>query len=328
MKKILRIVIALISVAALVAAAALIYLFTAYPKAEPPEGHPVEATPARLARGEYLAKHVTVCIDCHSTREWQYFSGPIVPGTEGKGGEAIDESKGFPGAVYAANITPAALGNWTDGELARAITDGINKNGEALFPLMPYLAYRHLSQEDLYSLIAYLRTLPPIPNEIPERRLNFPLNLIVRLIPEPATPQPNPDASDTVAYGRYLTQIAGCHFCHTPEDNGKKVPGMDFAGGMRFPFPGGDVVQSLNITPDKETGLGDWDKETFIQIFRSYSPEEVRLTPVLPGELNTVMPWTMYSGMTDDDLGAIYEFLRTVPPVKNAVERFIPKDAN
>ncbi len=328
MKKIVKTVAALISVIVLVAAAALIYLFTAYPKAEPAEDIVVEATPARLARGEYLAKHVTVCIDCHSTREWQYFSGPILPGTEGKGGEALDESMGFPGAVYAANITPAALDNWTDGEVARAITDGVNKNGEPLFPLMPYSVYRHLSQEDLFSIITYIRTLPPIENDIPTRKLNFPLNLIVRMIPEPATPQPHPDPSNIVAYGQYLSQIAGCHFCHTPEDNGKKLPGMDFAGGMKFQFPNGDVVQSLNLTPDPETGLGDWDKETFIQIFRSYSPDEVRQVPVLAGELNTVMPWTMYNGMTDEDLGAIYEHLRTVPPVKNLVERFIPKGTN
>ena len=85
-------------------------------------------------------------MDCHSTRDWMRFAGPVVKGTEGKGGDKFDESIGFPGTIYAKNITPAALGNWTDGELVRAITMGINKKEEALFPMMPYMNFNHLSQ--------------------------------------------------------------------------------------------------------------------------------------------------------------------------------------
>jgi hypothetical protein len=119
--------------------------------------------------------------------------------------------------------------------------------------------------------------------------------------------------------------VGGCHFCHTPEDKGKKLEGMDFAGGMKFEMKGGHVAQSLNLTPDEDTGIGSWDEQTFLQIFRAHSPEEARSMPVALGDPNTVMPWTLYSGMTDADLLAIYKYLRTVPPVKNALERFIPK---
>jgi hypothetical protein len=137
----------------------------------------VQATPKRLARGAYLANHVSVCIDCHSTRNWDYFSGPPVAGTEGKGGEVFDESLGFPGTIYAHNITPAALGSVNDGVVYRAITTGLDKNGKAMFPLMPYQHFNLMSEEDILSIIAYIRKLKPIGNTPPLTTLKFPMNL-------------------------------------------------------------------------------------------------------------------------------------------------------
>ncbi|MCF8365443.1 MAG: hypothetical protein K9H16_06660, partial [Bacteroidales bacterium] len=101
----------------------------------------VEATPDRISRGEYLANHVMVCMDCHSVRDWTYFSGPPTPGTMGSGGDEFTREMGFPGDYYAPNITPYNLKNWSDGELYRAITSGIKKNGKPIFPVMPYLSY-------------------------------------------------------------------------------------------------------------------------------------------------------------------------------------------
>jgi hypothetical protein len=99
---------------------------------------------------------------------------------------------------------------------------------------------------------------------------------------------------------------------------------MNMAGGQTFNFPGG-VVRSLNITPDNETGIGTWTKEDFIARFRFYSGEEAHNVPVnIEKDFNTPMPWLMYAGMTDEDLGALYDYLRTVTPVKNRVERFTP----
>ncbi len=101
----------------------------------------------------------------------------------------------------------------------------------------------------------------------------------------------------------------------------KPAPGMEYAGGFEFPVPGG-VVRSANITPEMETGIGSWNLGAFIARFRGVSPEKVRAMELEAGDMNTVMPWSMYAGMTDQDLGAIFAYLRTIPPVKNKVNPF------
>jgi len=301
-----------------------IFFFNKYPDISPPSSVRVEATPERIARGEYLANHVTVCIDCHSTRDWSKFSGPITPGTYGKGGDEFNEQVGgVPGKIFASNITPAGIKDYTDGELIRTFTTGVTRTNRPLFPLMPYYAYNHLTQEDAFSIVAYVRSLTPIENKVSESTLNFPMNLIVRTIPPHSfDPTPPIDSSDQIAYGRYVASISACADCHTPAEKGEPIPGMDYAGGFTFVFPGG-VVRTANITPDPQTGIGNWTKEDFVARFKAFtSPES---TPdVQPEDFNTPMPWTMYAGMTEKDLGAIYEYLRTVPPVHNAVERFSP----
>jgi hypothetical protein len=322
MKKILKILGWGLGVVVLVIAGGVGYLIVGFPDVGPIQSMTVQTTPERLARGAYLANHVSVCIDCHSTRNWEYFSGPLVAGTEGKGGEVFDESLGFPGTLYANNITPAALGSVSDGVLYRAITTGVDKNGKAMFPLMPYLQVNTMSEEDIMSIIAYIRTLKPVQNTVPETKLNFPMNLIVRTIPEKHTPHPKPDTSNMNEYGKYLVNASGCAECHTKAVNGKPVPGMAFAGGFEFPFPNGQVVRSVNITPDEETGIGVWSEEDFISRFKFYDNPEGRKIKSESMEYNTPMPWTMYAGMTERDLGAIYTYLRSVTPVKNKVEVF------
>ena len=324
MKKILKVVAWILGAIIVLIGAGLGYLFLKYPDVGPVRDLQVAATPERLARGKYLANNVCVCIDCHSTRDWNYFSGPITPGTEGKGGEPFDRSMGFPGAIYAHNITPAALGSQPDGILYRAITTGVDKNGKAMFPIMPYPHFNSLSEDDVLSLIAYVRTLKPIENTPPQTQLDPPMNIIVRTIPLKRTPQPQPDTSSLYEYGKYLVNAASCIECHTKMDKGKPLPGMDFAGGFEFPFPNGQIVRSANITPDEETGIGSWSETDFVGKFKFYdNPEGRTITPESMG-YNTVMPWTMFAGMTDQDLKAIYKYLRTVKPVKNNVEKYTP----
>jgi mono/diheme cytochrome c family protein len=321
-KKFLKIFGGIVLALILIVGAGLIYFFTSFPKVGAAPNLTIEATPEKIERGKYLANHVTVCIDCHSTRDFNYYSGPIVPGTEGKGGMEFPD---VVGTFYPPNITPAALGNWTDGEIVRAVTSGVNKSGESLFPFMPYPIYGQLSQDDVEAIVAYLRTLAPIQNEVPRTKLNFPLNLIVRTIPQPYAPQPRPPISDTLAYGKYMSTVAGCQFCHTPtDDKGQPLPGMDFAGGMEFKFPWGAVVRSANITPEEDTGIGAWDKEYFVGRFKEYTDSATSHIAVAKDGENTVMPWTMYAGMTEEDLSAIFSFLRTVKPVKNVVEKHSP----
>lgn len=324
MKKLFIILGVLLALFVILVVAGIAYVKIALPNVGAPENVTVEITPERLARGSYLANHVAICMDCHSTRDWQYFAGPIIPGMEGKGGEAFLEEHGFPGDIYSKNITPAALGNWSDGELIRAITCGVSRDGEPFFPLMPYPAYGKMATEEVYSIVAYLRTLKPIENEAPESKLNFPLNLIVRSIPQPADPQPLPSPSDTLAYGKYLVSVAACTECHTPMEKGEPLPGMDFAGGAEFNLPFG-LVRSANITPDEETGIGSWDRREFIGRFKAFADSTASNRPVNQGDFNTIMPWIPYSGMTEDDLGAIYAHLRTQKPVEHRVITFTAK---
>jgi mono/diheme cytochrome c family protein len=324
-KKFLKIFGIVVLAVVLLIGAGAVYFFSSFPKVGPAADLTIASTPEKIARGKYLANHVSVCIDCHSTRNFDYFSGPVVAGTEGKGGmEFSDEA----GTFYPSNITPAGLGNWTDGEIIRAITAGVNKDGEALFPMMPYPIFRELSQEDVEGIVAYLKTLPPIPNNVPKTKLNFPLNLIVRTIPKAYEPPPTPSPADTVGYGKYLSTVAGCHFCHTPMDKGQPLPGMDFAGGQEFKFPWGPVVRSANITPEMDTGIGAWEKNYFIERFKEYADSTNSHIPVAKDGDNTVMPWTMYAGMTESDLSAIYSYLRTVKPVRNEVDKHPKLTAN
>jgi hypothetical protein len=325
MKKLFKVLGILVGIVVLLALAGYIYLNSAFPKVDPPKDVKVEATPERIARGEYLAKHVALCIDCHSERDFTKFAGPIKPGTEGSGGEVFDENIGFPGRVITKNLTPANLGSWSDGELIRAITCGVTKDNKALFPMMPYFNYNQITEDDLYAIVAYIRTLEPREREIPETELNFPLNLLVKTMPVQAyTPAKEINKSNSIEYGKYLVTLASCSDCHTLSDQGEPLPGMYLAGGNEFKFPGG-VVRSLNITPDNETGLGNWSKEDFIARFKFYANEDAHNVPVnIEKEFNTPMPWIMYAGMTDEDLGAMYDYLKTVTPVKNRVERFSP----
>ena len=311
-----KVVVALAAALIVLIATGWLYFQSAFPAAGPAPDIAVEPTPERLERGRYLANHVAVCIDCHSTRDWNYYAGPVIAGTEGHGGERFGEEMGFPGTFYSQNITPAGLGDWTDGEILRAITSGVKKDGSAFFPVMPYTAYNRMAREDVYAIIAYLRSLEPGGStDWPATQLNFPLNIIVKTIPEPYEAPAAPDPADELVYGEYLATISGCAECHTPMVKGKKIEGMDFAGGFEFQMPSGVLVRSANITPDPKTGIGGWELETFMQKFRSFAGEGARTGAVGEKENNTVMPWLMYAGMTERDLKAIYTYLRTVKPV-------------
>jgi hypothetical protein len=274
--------------------------------------------PAEIERGRYLATHVFVCMDCHSTRDWNYFAGPLVPGTLGKGGEVYDRDTGLPGVLISKNITPHGLSDWSDGEVYRAISGGLQADGDALFPLMPYDAYRTMEQSDLLAIIAYLRTLTPIDNDVPDHQLDFPLNLIVNSIPKEAEPR-TVNRDDPVEYGGYLSQMAGCTWCHTPINaTQQSVPEQLLAGGHEFVLQG-KVVRATNISSDKDTGIGNWTREQFIQRFRQYQGAAGRTIPLGADGNNTLMSWTLFADMTDEDLGAIYTFLMQSAPQSNAV---------
>lgn len=324
MKKIiLRTFLILIILFVLIVVGSLIYIKNALPDVAPPPDITVEITSERVKRGEYLANHVWLCMDCHSDRDWSKFSAPPNPGTEGMGGDEFTREMDFPGHYYATNITPGGIGDWTDGEILRAITTGVNKEGRALFPIMPYPYLGKADKEDVYSVIAYLRTLPAVEKSYPEAESDFPMNFIINTIPSEAHFKDAPYPSDKIAYGEYLAW--SCIECHTIAEKGQIVEEKAFAGGRAFPLPTSGIVYSSNITPDQETGIGKWTEEQFIQKFKSYADSNYRIQNIEKNTFNTYMPWIMFSGMEEEDLSALYVFLMNNEPIKNEVIRFVPE---
>ena len=279
-----------------------------------------------VERGDYLANHVAACIHCHSKRDFSKYSGPVIPGTEGGGGDVFDNTilDAIPGTLYGKNITPdneTGIGSWTDDEILRAITHGIRKNGDTLFPIMPYVNFNKMAKDDLLSIVAYLKTLKPINNKVKDRQLMIPISMAY---PAPALQNAvdnnvRPPESDMVKYGEYLSTVADCATCHTPFVKGQLDFARAYAGGNTFNL-GECRVNSANITSDSATGLGTWTEERFMNKFTVYRDEKAY--NFNPGKQNTVMPLSDYAGMTDYDLKAIYAYIRTVKAVSNQVEKF------
>lgn len=283
----------------------------------------VDSLNKMVERGKYLAHHVTLCMDCHSERDFTQFSGPPKPGTEGMGGEEFNEKIGIPGVVYARNITPDTvngIGKWTDEEIVRAVTRGISRNGDTLFPLMPYPHYNMMSKEDIYSIIAYLHTLKPNNNKVPQRKLLMPVSLAYPTLQSSSLDSNvKPDVSDMVKYGGYVMNSAACMDCHTPMDKGQFVMSKYMAGGRVFDMPTFKVTVA-NITPDSATGIGTWTEAMFLDKFTLYRDPATYHSN--PGKINTMMPRAMYAGMDDFDIKAIYRYLRTIPAVNNKIEKY------
>jgi mono/diheme cytochrome c family protein len=279
----------------------------------------VQVTPERVERGRYLATSVFPCMQCHSQLDPTLYGGAPKPGTEGAGGNCLGAEAGVPGVVCVRNITPdreTGIGAWTDGEIVRAIREGVDRDGNGLFPMMPYQVFREMPDEDAFAIVAYLRTLKPIRNKVPASRVAFPVNILTKFAPKPLSgPVPPIDRRDQVAYGHYLTRA--CFLCHTPTD-GRHQPLVDkaFSGGREFRSK--DLtVRSANLTFD-ETGQGERTKEQFISMFAAFrDAEPMKVAP----EHNTFMPWRAFSGMTDEDLGSVYDFLKAQPNIRNEVER-------
>src|SRR5271157_160857 len=271
-----KIVLILLLVIVLVAGGALSYLYLHQPAQVAAASIRVPMTPERIARGKYIFETLADCGGCHSQRDFTRVGGPIVPSGQGRGNVLSDVVKGLPGTVVAPNITndpETGLGKWTDGEKIRAIRDGVDNTGRALFPMMGYPGYRKMSDEDVQSLVAYMNTLAPIKNPMPQTKLDFPVGLFIKFVPQPAGSVPPPDRAGKVKYGEYLVTLGGCADCHTPIEKGQPMAGKTLAGGRVFATNFGTVV-TANITPDIETGIGKWSEEFFqkkIYVYKEYA---------------------------------------------------------
>jgi mono/diheme cytochrome c family protein len=268
-----------------------------------------EATPERLERGRYLAMARHGCVFCHSERDWNAPGAP--PRADRLGAGVVWTAEGMPW-LTAPNLTPdpeTGIGKASDDAVSRAIREGIGLDGRALFALMPYQEYRRLPDEDLAAIVVYLRSLPPVKNPLPKSTLPFPLSLIMRGVPQPLTaPVPAPDLSTPEKRGEYVLRTAACHQCHTPMDaQGHLDMRLDMAGGNPFPSPQGTIA-ATNLTLDP-TGIANYDEATFVTVMKTGKF----------GTLHAMMPWTAYSRMTDEDLTAIYAYLRTLKPVSHVV---------
>lgn len=285
----------------------------------------IPRTPERLARGKYLVDGVLWCATCHSDIDWSKRPLEAVAGTK-FGGHVFGQELGIPAPfrIVASNISSDreyGAGNWTDADFVRALRRGIGHDGRTLVDMMPSAEFSHLSDEDLASVIVYLRSLPAIHIERPKTLM--PKGATSNLYPLPAVAHvPEPDRSDRVSYGHYLVTAGQCHWCHTPlDEKGDLLPGMDFSGGHAFSGPFGlkgamvSDLASLNLTPDP-SGISYFDEAMFVKALRTGH--------VGARQLSTLMPWSYFRNLTDDDLKAIFAYLRSVPPVKHRVDNTEP----
>lgn len=285
--------------------------------------------PATLERGKFLYTNSLICWECHGDE----MNSTIPP----KGGRKFDLSAAGPGLGmwYAKNITPdveTGIGGWTDGEIVRAMREGIRKDGSPLFPIMPMEQLHGLSDDDALAVVAHLRTLPAVRNEVPPGEPTFFVKLLFTLgamgskpeIEKPiATPQPGP----TALYGRYLANNASlCVDCHTPRNlnDGSFYKDSLFSGStIDFGGPEGHptAVYASNITPDMATGIGSWSEEAFVHFLRTgQGPDGA----VRDGH----MPYSATSRWPEEYLKAVFAFLKTVRPIERPeVPRLLQGDA-
>jgi mono/diheme cytochrome c family protein len=255
-----------------------------------------------LERGGYLVNTIMTCNNCHTPM------GPNGPQFDKalSGGLRFNEP---PFDVTASNITPdpeTGIGKWSDAEIKTAMREGLRPSGAHLAEVMPTRFYKIITPGDLDGIVAYLHSVKPVSNKVPDPvyKMTLPHNVF----PGAEAPMPQADLADKVQRGRYLATIGHCMECHTPF--GPPGAGPDFQnslgkGGREFPGPWG-VSTSRNITSSKTAGLGNWtDAEIKRAVTEGVRKDGTKLKPP--------MGYRYYAKMTDGDLDAVVAYLRTVP---------------
>lgn len=262
----------------------------------------VTSAEVSIERGEYLVRGPAGCGNCHTPQTPQ---GPDM--TNELGGFLVEKNPAF--EAWAANITPGGrVADWSDEELARAIREGIRPDGSVIGPPMPITLYRGLGDDDLYSIVAFIRTLPASANKVPDSTYNIPLPPAYGPPIESVTA---PARGVTVEYGEYLAgPIAHCVECHTPMgDMGPKFDTHLGAGGFEFHGPWGTSV-SANLTSHADGLAGYTDDEIKTMITQGVRPDGSRMMPP--------MGYHFYAQMTAEDLDALILYLRQLPPLPDA----------
>jgi mono/diheme cytochrome c family protein len=259
---------------------------------------PVLAEPS-LERGTYLVEGPGACGNCHTPM------GPTGPVMEqALGGRLVEQNEAF--TAIASNITPGGrVAGWSDAELVRAIREGVRPDGTVIGPPMPIGLYRGLSDEDVQSIVMYLRQVPAVDLDPGQSVYNIPL--------PPAYGPPIDTVAAiapgvTVEYGAYLANaVSHCMECHTTF--GPQGPMFDThlgAGGFAFHGPWGTVI-APNITSGEE-GIGKYSDAELVQIIQhGVRPDGAAMLPP--------MPYGNFAAMTDDDVAAVILYLRSLPPL-------------
>jgi mono/diheme cytochrome c family protein len=287
------------------------------PRFDPPRvAFAVAVTPERVARGRRTAQ--VLCAPCHLDRARDAYSG-----------RAMSAAAPRFGVVYSPNITQDGLhgiGQWSDGEIAYLLRTGVARGGRYTPPWMP--RFPLLADEDVADVIAFLRSddAQVLPAAVPDRPSEPSFltkayaTFVARPLPYPSSPIVAPPAGDRVAYGRYLvTAKMDCHGCHS-----KGFLGVDpmrperstgfLGGGNPMRDPKRQRIFSSNLTPDA-TGLGAWTEADFRRAMKvGLRPDGRPLRPPMP----------LRPELTDDEVSAMWAYLRTVPPIVNAVPTPVP----
>jgi mono/diheme cytochrome c family protein len=256
-----------------------------------------------VERGDYLVNGILTCGNCHSPR------GP---------GGVIDMSKQLSGGaqtwdtpqykVKGSNITPdkeTGIGDWSNEQIKRALRDGVRPNGVSLSPQMPFSFYKIMTAADLDAVVAYVKSVPAIRNQVEPPAYKAPMHAEVP--PGAEKPFTDADMTDPAKRGFYFATIGHCMECHTKVNNQpsdfKNALGK---GGEEFKGPWGTVV-ARNITSHKEKGIGDWSDA---EIKSAITQGKRKDGTALKGP----MGFAMYAKMSEADLNAVVAYLRTVPP--------------
>ena len=312
-----KILIAVASLIALLVVLLLVKFYLLSPRLRPAADLHAPSTSDAILRGKYLVDNVAGCLGCHSQIDETVSGEPPVPGRLGSGRD-FGLMPDFPGHIRAPNLSSdkeTGIGAWSDGELLRAMREGVSRDGRPLFPMMPYGAYgRALSDDDALAIVAYLRTLPAIKNDAGRTQLNFPVSMFVRMAPAPLekSPPPAPPVSDTLARGQWLLTMCSCHDCHDSVNaHRERLPGKALAGDVPMPIPGKGTVYSSNISSDPATGIGAYSDADLLVVLNEGKGKS--------GATLYGMPWRYYAGMTDADKRALISALRAAPAVVSAV---------
>jgi mono/diheme cytochrome c family protein len=282
----------------------------------------VDATPERLERGAYLVNSVMACGACHTPRVGDsWLGGERSDAYLAGGGPLFDEPE--MGLVMSTpNVTPdreTGIGAWSDDEILRAIRDGIHRDGSLMRPPMPFYMYDVLSDDDARAVVAYLRSIPPVRNQVEGvQKVPFMLKLAMKmgmLHHKPVRDVPSPSRADKKAYGAYLARIGLCVDCHSMTKRGPDLKG-NLLGGSKAPLAEREYgkVWARNLTPELETGIGKYSSDQVKEALRTGKRLDGKpMAPPMSLFLPHISTWT------DEDLDALVTYLFSVKPIKRQV---------